>query len=126
MDITKAFVKKMQSTIVKIEILKRENMIEKSHAIMAETTLTLLTALKKSPPKGVPLSKSFEDHLVKSGLVSDKYLEVFTELEKMSQLVKQGKVLDLPKQDILAQREYVRKFIREAGRVMRQKTDTRE
>ncbi|MBL7160572.1 MAG: nucleotidyltransferase domain-containing protein, partial [Candidatus Aenigmarchaeota archaeon] len=34
---TKTFVKKMQSTIVKIEVLKRENMIEKSHTIMSET-----------------------------------------------------------------------------------------
>jgi len=39
----------------------------------------------------------------------------------MQKIVKQGKVLDLPKQDILMHREYVRKFIREAGKVLRKK-----
>jgi len=118
---TKVFVKKMQGVIVKVEVLKRENMIEKSHTIMAETALTLLNALKKTPPKGKPISGAFEQHLVKPGLVSEKYLDVFNELGKMRKLVKQGKVLDLPKQDILVQREYVRKFIREAGKVLRKK-----
>ena len=115
---TKVFVKKMQGLIVKIEILKRENMIDKSHLIMADTTLTLLKALKVQV-KGKPLAKAFEEELVKPGLVSEKYLDVFLELEKMKKLVKEGKVLDLPKQEILAHREYVRKFIREAGRVLR-------
>ena len=39
----------------------------------------------------------------------------------MQKIVRQGKVLDLPKQDILMHREYVRKFIREAGKVLRKK-----
>ena len=122
-DKTKAFVKKMQSVIVKIEIIKRENMIEKSHVIMTETSLTLLKSLKK-PATKTTLAKSFEQHLVKPGLVSEKYLETFNELTKMIRLVKQGKVLDLPKQGILANREYVRKFIREAGKVMRKNIKT--
>ncbi|MBI4182311.1 MAG: nucleotidyltransferase domain-containing protein [Candidatus Aenigmarchaeota archaeon] len=114
-----AFVNKMQKVIVRIEILKRENMVEKSWAVMSETTLTLLDALKKPAPKAGPLAKAFEEHLVKGGVVSDKYLQVFEELEKMHLQVKAGKVLDLPKQDILVYREYVRKFIREAGRVLK-------
>lgn len=123
---TKIYVKKMQGIIVKIEILKRENMIEKSHTIMAETTLTLLKTLNIPLPKGQPLGKAFEEHLVKGGLVSDRYLEVFNGLERMKKLVKQGKVLDLPKQDILSHREYVRKFIREAGKIIRKKVNVQE
>ncbi len=118
---TKEYVKKMQGIIVKVEIMKRENMIEKSHNIMAETTLTLLSALNKKPSKKVKLPGVFETHLVKTGLVSGKYLDVLNELERMRAVVKEGKVLDLPKQDILVHREYVRKFIREAGKVMRKK-----
>ena len=115
------FVKKMQDLIVKIEVLKRENMIEKSYAIMAETTMTLLKALNKVPPKTVPIRQAFEETLVKPGLVSDKYLYALDELEKMRVAVKEGKVLDLPKNAILAHREYVRKFIREAGKVLKDK-----
>lgn len=122
---TKVFVKKMQGIIVKIEILKRENMIEKSHSIMNETTMTLLKALKKKP-KGKSVTRAFETHLVKPGLISDKYLEIFNELEKMRKIVKKGKVLDLPKQDILVHREYVRKFIREAGKVLRKNVKVEE
>ncbi len=121
---TKKFVKKMQGLIVKIEILKRESMIEKSYAIMAETTLTLLKALEKMPRKNEPISQSFKKHLVEAGLVHEKYLDVLAGLEKMRKLVKQGKVLDLPKQEILMHREYVRKFIREAGKVLRKKIQT--
>ncbi|MBI4020753.1 MAG: nucleotidyltransferase domain-containing protein [Candidatus Aenigmarchaeota archaeon] len=115
----KAFVDKMQKVIVRIEVLKRENIIEKSHAVMAETTLTLLQGLQKKPPKSGSLLGAFETHLVKPGLVPEAYLKVYQELEKMQKLVKEGKVLDLQKQDILAHREYVRKFIREAGRILR-------
>ncbi|RLJ08367.1 MAG: hypothetical protein DRP16_01530 [Candidatus Aenigmatarchaeota archaeon] len=119
---TKAFVKKMQDLIIKIEILKRENMVEKSYAIMTETALTLLKAMRKVPKTGEDLKDYFEKHLVKAGLVSNKYFDVFCELEKMHQLVKKGKIMELPKQDILLYREYVRKFIHEAGRLMKKKT----
>jgi len=118
---TKKFVKKMQTLIVKIEILKRENMIEKSHTIMEETALTLLKALNKLPRKGETITQAFKAHLVDAGLVHENYLNVLTELEKMEKLVKAGKVMDIPKRDILLHREYVRKFIREAGKVMRKK-----
>lgn len=114
---TKAYVNRMQKVIVKIEVIKRENIILKSHSIMSETTVTLLKALKKKDTG--PLAKAFDTQLVKPGHISDKYLTVFTELERMKRIVKKGKVLDLPKQDILAQREYVRKFIREAGKILK-------
>jgi uncharacterized protein (UPF0332 family)/predicted nucleotidyltransferase len=116
---TKAFVKKMQSLIVKIEVLKRKNIIEKSYTIMTETTLTLLKALNKLPKKEESISEAFKKHLVKPGLISEKYLNVFNELEKMQKTVKQGKTIDIPKQELLLNREYVRKFIREAGKILR-------
>ncbi|MEM7816248.1 MAG: nucleotidyltransferase domain-containing protein [Candidatus Aenigmatarchaeota archaeon] len=115
---SKAFVKKMQSLIVKIEILKRENMIEKSHTIMSETAATVLKAMGKGVNEK-NLKEVFEEELVKKGLVSGKYLEVFVDLEKMLQTVKRGKTLDIPKQQILMNREYVRKFIREAGKLLK-------
>ncbi len=115
------FVKLMQGLIVKVEVLKRENMIEKSHVIMTETATTLLKALDKLPKKEVGMAEAFEKFLVRPGLIAPRYLDVFQELEKMRGMVKRGKVLDLPKQDILMYREYVRKFIREAGRVLRKK-----
>jgi predicted nucleotidyltransferase/uncharacterized protein (UPF0332 family) len=122
---SKAFVKKMQSLIVKIEVLKRENMIEKSYTIMSETAATVLKAMGK-PVQGDQLKHAFEKELVKTGLVSEKYLEVFQELEKMREVVKKGKTLDLQKQQILANREYVRKFIREAGKLLKKKIQVDE
>lgn len=123
-DKTKKFVKKMQALIVKIEILKRENIVEKSYTIMTETTLTLLKALNKLPSEKEGIEQKFEEHLVKPGLVSDKYLNVYKELKKLRDKVREGKILDLPKQHILLQREYVRKFIREAGKVLKNKIQT--
>jgi len=123
-DRSKKFVKEMQKTLVRVEVLKRENLIEKSYVIMTETILTLLKSMNKIPKKGESISRYFEEHVVKPGLVSDKYLEVFNELEKMKKLVKEGKILDLQKQDILMHREYVRKFIREAGKILRGKIKT--
>ncbi|MBI4019923.1 MAG: nucleotidyltransferase domain-containing protein [Candidatus Aenigmarchaeota archaeon] len=118
---SKAFVKRMQGLIVKIEILKRENIIEKSYSIMTETTLTLLKALNKPSPRNEPLSKAFEASLVRPGLVDKKYLDVLTDLERMNKVVKDGKVLELQKGQLLMNREYVRKFIREAGRILKKK-----
>jgi predicted nucleotidyltransferase/uncharacterized protein (UPF0332 family) len=120
-DKSKKFVKEMQKALVRIEVLKRENLIEKSHAIMTETILTVLKSLDKMPEKEEKIGQYFEEYVVKPGLVSDKYLEVFNELDKMKKLVKEGKILDLQKNDILMHREYVRKFIREAGKLIRGK-----
>lgn len=119
---TKDFIKKMEGLIVKIEILKRENMIEKSYAIMEETTLTLLKAMGKVPAKEEKISLAFKKHLVTPGLVDENYLKVLTALEDMRKKVKAGKVMDIEKRDILVHREYVRKFIREAGRVLKKKS----
>lgn len=119
---TKAYVKKMQQLIVKIEVLKREGIVDKSHTIMTETALTLLNALKKPPKKNQSTIKAFEENLVKTGMVPDKYLDIYAELENMKKLVKDGKIMDLPKQQILMNREYVRKFIREAGRILKKKS----
>lgn len=118
---TRKFVKLMQGLIVKVEVLKRENMIEKSHVIMTETAMTLLKALNKVPKKEESVAEAFNKHLVKPGLIAPKYLDILQELEKMKGIVKKGNVLDLPKQDILMYREYVRKFIRDAGRVLKKK-----
>ncbi len=118
---TKVFVKKMQQLIVKIEVLKREGIVDKSYTIMSETALTLLKALDKIPKKDEALVSAFETHLVKPGLIHERYLDVFSDLEKMKKLVKNGKIMDLPKQQILINREYVRKFIREAGRVLKKR-----
>jgi predicted nucleotidyltransferase/uncharacterized protein (UPF0332 family) len=118
---SKKFVKEMQKTLVRIEVLKRENIIEKSYSIMAETIATILKSMDKLPEKEDKLGKYFEEYVVKPGLVADTYLEVFNELDKMKKLVKEGKILDLQKQDILMHREYVRKFIKEAGRILKGK-----
>lgn len=119
-DKTKAFVKKMQQLIVRIEVLKREGIVDKSHTIMTETVLTLLKALDKTP-KDDNLVKAFKTCLVKPGLIHERYLDVFSDLENMKKLVKSGKIMDLSKQQILMNREYVRKFIREAGKVLKKK-----
>jgi predicted nucleotidyltransferase/uncharacterized protein (UPF0332 family) len=120
---TKQFVKRMQQLIVRIEIMKRENIIDKSYNIMRETTVTLLQALKKVPPKKKPqnIEKLFETELVKTGIVPDNYLHAFIELKKLHNIAREGKTLELPKQQILLQREYVRKFIREAGKILKEK-----
>lgn len=115
----KKFVKLMQNLIVKVEILKRENMVDKSYVIMLETAATLLKSVNKLPPKDEEIGKAFEEHFVKPGTIDKKYMEIFTELEKMRTSVKEGKILDIQKGQILRQREYVRKFIREAGRILK-------
>ena len=113
------FVKKMEGLIVKIEVMKRESMIDKSFAIMNETAMTLLKAINKQPAKDAKLADAISRELVETGMIDKKYLDVFIELEKMLETVKKGKILDIDKQSILMQREYVRRFIRDAGRVLK-------
>ncbi len=115
----KDFTKKMQSLIVKIEVLKRENMIDKSYRIMVETVVTLLKSLGKLPTDKTKTVDVFEKEVIGSGLMPDTYLHVLAELERMMKVVKEGKVVDIDKKDILKQRELVRKFIRDVGVVMR-------
>ncbi len=122
---TKKFVKRMQQLIVRIEVMKRENIIDKSYTIMEETTITLLQALNKLPRKKkiTDIEKLFEKELVKTGLISENYLRAFRELKNLRKITKEGKTLDLPKQHILLQREYVRKFIREVGKILKERQE---
>ncbi len=121
---TKQFVKRMQQLIVRIEVMKRENIIDKSYNIMKETTVTLLQAVRKVPAKKIDdIEKLFDDELVKTGLISENFLAAFVELKKLQGMSKEGKILELPKQHILLQREYVRKFIREAGKILKEGKD---
>jgi predicted nucleotidyltransferase len=117
---TKEFVKEMQKLIVKIEILKRENIVLKSHAIMTETAMTLLKAMKKKVTDET-LPEKFKKELVDAGIINENYLNVYKRLSEMKELVNKGKIMEIPKQEILLHREYVRKFIREAGKVMKKK-----
>ena len=117
---TKEFVKEMQKLIVRIELIKRESMVLKSEAIMKETVFTLLKSMKKRlPAKDEELEESFRKHLVQPGIVHESYLDVFSKLKEMKAKVEKGKVKDIPKEDILVHREYVRKFIREASRCLK-------
>jgi len=121
---SKKFVKEMQKSLARIEIIKRENIVEKSHVIMKETILTLLKSLNKMPENEEKIHEYFKEYIVKPGLISERYLEVFNELSRMKKLVSEGKILDLQKQDILLHREYVRKFIKEAGKILKTKLRT--
>ncbi|MFH1294773.1 MAG: hypothetical protein ABIH90_02415, partial [Candidatus Aenigmatarchaeota archaeon] len=117
---TNSFVKEMQALIARIELLKRENMVLKSEAIMKETMVTLLKSMKKKlPAKDEELEPIFKEYLVQPGLVSANYMDVFTKLKEMRGLVEKGRIKDIPKEDILMHREYVRKFIREASRCLK-------
>jgi len=115
----KGFVEEMQKLITRLELVKRENMVLKSEAVMKETVLTLLKSMKKRMPTDAELEESFRKELVKPGLINENYLNVFTKLRQMKGKVEKGKVNDIPKEDILIHREYVRKFIREASRCLR-------
>jgi len=118
----KKFVKKMRQTLMKIEVIKREDMVLRSYTIMNETVKTLIASMKKPiPSEKNKLIRIFEKDIVNKGLVSKDYLNVFLELEKMKRLVDEGNVLKIPKERILLNREYVRKFIREAGRVIKER-----
>ena len=65
------------------------------------------------------LEKAFEEELIKSGMIPEDFLGVYKELKKLRKVSREGKILELPKQHILLQREYVRKFIREAGKILK-------
>jgi len=122
----KKFIDEMQKVLIKIELIKRENIIEKSYTIMAETALTLMNALGKKVGKDDDILKAFEEYLVKPGIVSDVYLEAFSTLCKMKKKMEEGKITELPKQDILIHREYVRKFINEAGKILKKRGKMQE
>jgi len=112
----------MRQTLMKIEVIKREDMVLRSYTIMNETVKTLIASMKKPiPSEKNKLIRIFEKDIVNKGLVSKDYLNVFLELEKMKRLVDEGNVLKIPKERILLNREYVRKFIREAGRVIKER-----
>lgn len=117
---TKEFVKEMQRLIVRVELIKRENMVLKSEAIMKETVATLLKSMKKRlPAKEDDFEGYFKQHLIEPGHIHESYLDIMVRLKGMKDQVEKGKIKDIPKEEILTHREYVRKFIREASRFLK-------
>jgi len=120
------FVKKMEELLVKVEVLKRESIVEKSYGIMNEVVRTLIKSLNAEPAKGETLAAAFKRLVVDKGMMSPVYVDVFTKLEGLHQKAQQGKITNLPKEELLIQREYVRKFLREATRLIRVQTTPAE
>ncbi len=116
---TDKFIKRMEKVIVKIELMKRENIVKKSYSIMEETIGTLLDSVNAKPNKSEPLRASFKKHLVDPGLVSGDYLKIYDTISEMKKNIDSGKVVDIPKEDIIEGRENVRKFIRVVGKVLK-------
>ncbi|MBN2101748.1 MAG: nucleotidyltransferase domain-containing protein [Candidatus Aenigmarchaeota archaeon] len=119
LDRTDKFIKRMEKVIVKIELIKRENIVRKSYSIMEETIETLLDSAEAETAKGESLRDVFKKNLVDRGLVSAEYLQIYDNVSGMKKSIDAGKVIDVPKESIMKGREDVRKFIRIVGKVLK-------
>ncbi len=118
-DRTDKFIKRMEKVIVKIELIKRENIVKKSYSIMEETIHTLLDSVDAKLKGGEPLRNAFKKNLIDPGIVSNEYLQIYDTISDMKKGIEGGKVIDIPKENIIKGREDVRKFIRIVGKVLK-------
>lgn len=116
---TDNFIKRMEKTIVKIELRKRENIIAKSHSIMTETIGTLLDSVENKEGRKDDVRGLFKKNLIDKGLVDPEYLKTYDDITMMKKSVESGRIIDIPKEDIVQGRENVRKFIRVVGKVLK-------
>ena len=91
---------------MEIEYAYNSASIEGNSLSLDETRLVLEEGITI---KGKPLREHFD-------VINQKEA-----MDKLEEWVKKGKTLDLQKQQILMNREYVRKFIREAGKILKKK-----
>ncbi|NOX71228.1 MAG: hypothetical protein GXO64_00830 [Candidatus Micrarchaeota archaeon] len=117
-DRTDKFIKRVEKAIVKVELMKRESIVKKSHSIMTETIKTLLNSVNKKAGDD-ELREQFKKHIIDKGIVPSEYMKIYDDITRMKKMVESGRVIDIPKEDIVTGRENVRKFIRVVGKALK-------
>ncbi len=120
---TDEFVEKMRSIMGNLDVKKRERIVEKTYDVMSKAIVAALKSLKKLPDKPDEISDAFKKNIVDAGIVDAEYGELFKKLEGMAKLVREGKILEIPEKEVYANREYVRKFIHQIGKILKDAPD---
>ncbi|MEM7826983.1 MAG: nucleotidyltransferase domain-containing protein [Candidatus Aenigmatarchaeota archaeon] len=115
------YVDEIEEILFSLQKRKKENIIIKNYEVMIKGAVAGLKSLGKLPkdPKELPIA--IKKYLIDEEKLNPLYEGIFKRVTAMRKMVDDKLVDKIPERDVELTREYVRRFIREIGRIVEKK-----
>ena len=117
---TEKYIKRFEKLLKDLETQRKAYDIKKSYDIMVNASVAALKSLEKLPKEPEKLPETFKKYLIDSGLVNSSYSELFGKVIEMRKLLEDKKLDKIKDRDIYMNKEYVRRFVSDISRIIRE------
>lgn len=117
---TEKYIKRFEKLLKDLETQRKAYDIKKSYDIMVNASVAALKSLEKLPKEPEKLPEAFKKYLIDSGLVNSSYSELFGKVIEMRKLLEDKKLDKIKDRDIYMNKEYVRRFVSDISRIIRE------
>lgn len=124
-EISKEYVKKMEEVLTLLQRRKKEEIIKRNYEVMLKAAITGLKVINKLPkdPKELPIA--IKKYLIDEERVNPFYETILKKVSSMRKMVDENLVDKIPEREVELMREYVRRFIREIGEIVKKEENER-
>ena len=91
------FVKKMFAILGALELRKKEEVLKRTYEVMYKAASTALKSLKIEVSSKDEIKSKFKEEFIDKERIDPYYWTVWNRVEKLMDLLKQGKILEIPK-----------------------------
>ncbi|MFB6075797.1 MAG: nucleotidyltransferase domain-containing protein, partial [Candidatus Aenigmatarchaeota archaeon] len=115
------YVEEMQKLLKRLELQKKASSIQKNYKVMVRASIAALKAIDKLPEDPKELPKAFKKELIDEDILNPVYENVFGKVLKYKKKLNDKDINDISERDINSTREYVRRFVGEVRKLLKEK-----
>lgn len=120
LDKFEKFMKKMNEVLEKLKSQRKSSSIQNMYDIMVKGSVMALKSIDKLPEDPKELPKAFREELVKTNKLDPVYENVFTKVLGMKKAMNDKNLGKVTERDIYSTNDYVKKFLGEVRRLMKE------
>lgn len=114
------YMKRFEKLLRELEYNRKAYDIKRSYEVMVKASVAALKSLNKLPKEPEKLPIAFKKYLVEPGLINSTYSDVFEKVIQMRKMLDEKKLGEIKDRDIYMSREYVRRFVADVSKFMKQ------
>lgn len=118
---TKKYVERFEVLLKRLEDEKKAEEIKKMSEVMLNVSKMALKSINKLPENSEKIAPAIKTHLIETGLVSPNYDGLLEKVLNLKEKVESNKISEITDKDVYSNREYVRRFIFDIRKVLREK-----
>jgi predicted nucleotidyltransferase/uncharacterized protein (UPF0332 family) len=117
---TKAFVARFEKLLAKLENDRKAAQINRMTEVALKAGVVALKAFDKLPKEPADIPAAVQKHLVEANIVNPAYAGLLEKLLSMQKAVREGRLAEVPESTVFYSQDYVRKFVIEVRKVLRE------